>query len=306
MKKGNSFKNAFFIYFIIVIPLTLFLIPWFKKIKTANEKYQNKLNSYQNLNFGDSLSVSSEIDCQGELLFQANSPILALHIFKDNLYFSSSDKKLTAVNIQNKNKIFQTEGKIFTDFFSNQQELFAADILGNQIVKIDPHNGKTESQSYFQKIGRISTLTQDEKGNFYAAGYASGNIFKITIPEKTLFASELDQTIDLEIKGNVLYAARYKSSPSILAFDLDEKKEKIIEKNRNISNLFKNDEAVWIVYLENNQTKLGKIINNKTEEIQAIPCQFPLKIAIENNKIFYTSLADSQGRIFTLPKKASK
>jgi len=307
MKKGNSLKSAFLIYFIIVIPLTFFLIPQFKKIKNANEKYQKKLTTYQNLSLNNPLPSSSvEINCQGDLFFQGNSPILALHIFKDNLYFSSLDKKLTAVNIQNKSKIFQTEGKIFTDFFSNSQELFAADILENQIVKINPNDGKTETQDYFQKIGRISTLTQDEKGNFYAAGYASGNIFKITIPEKTIFTSDLDQTIDLEITSNTLYLARYNSTPSVLALDLNEKKKKIIEESKNISNLLKENGEIFVVYLENNQTKLGKITNDKTEEIQTIPCQFPLKIAIGNERIFYTSLADYQGRIFTLSKKASK
>lgn len=302
MKKNKIFsKNQFFLalitYLFFIGIVTFLLIPFFRKIKNDNYQYKQKMNSYQNLSFVKKLSNGQNpIVCSGNLFFKANSPLISLHLFKNYLLASSLDQKIIAIDITNPQNVIFTEG-LATSFYSDSSEILATDFLNNQIIKIIMSKNFLKKEVFQKKIGRPSTPIKDSQGNFFVSGYASGNIIRIKGSEKTIFSSDLDKIIGLGINSTFLYIARYNSTPSLLSFNLLTQEKTILESNKNFSDLISDGNNLLVAYQENNQTKIGKI-NNLSEEIITINCPFPLKIAINKDSIFYTSLSDFEGKIY--------
>lgn len=293
----NQIINALIAYLIFIILSSLILFPLFKKIKQANLQYQEKMNTYQNLNLKNpSQNKNQPITCEGNLFFKANSPLISLGLFNDYIFTSSLNQKIMAINLYNPTNILSTDGLV-TAFYSDSQQLLAADFLNNKIIKINLNQNSLTKEVFSEKIGRPSTLVKDKEGNWLVSCYASGNIVKITGNQKTIFASDLDKIIGLGISFDIFYVIRYHTSPSLVFLDKNLRPQ-TIEKNKNFSDLVREGSNLWIIYEENNQSKIGKIENNQIKEISSLNCPFPLKAIITEKAIFYTSLADSEGKIY--------
>ncbi|MDP3758604.1 MAG: hypothetical protein Q8Q86_02700, partial [Candidatus Daviesbacteria bacterium] len=156
-------------------------------------------------------------------------------------------------------------------------------------------------------IGRASALTRDLKGYNYVSGYASGNITKIIGRDGFLFLSGLDKTVDLESSGSShLLVARYGAKPTLISIDLNEKQQTVIEGEKNISSLFSDSVSFWATYDNAGQSYLGKVVNGRLVDDQVLNCPFPLKIAVFQDRFFYTSLNDSEGKIYWINKNLQR
>lgn len=305
MKKifRGQFLAAIIVYLLFAGLATIPLYSYFQKIKVANEKYREKQAAYLNWQFKkEAVEIGSKGNCEGDLFFRAQTPIAAIHVHQDQLYLSGADGKLTVIDLKNPKLFSSFETSLLTDFYSNPSELIATEILNDRVVKILFPGSKIKTEEVYDKIGRASALTRDSKGNLYVSGYASGNITKIIGRDGFLFASDLDKVADLEIKDQAIYVALYNSSPSLLKLDLGEGKKTIIEENKSFSSLVFDGDNFWTAYNSHGQTQIGKIIDDKLVDSRPLNCQFPVKITFWKDKLFYTSLADSEGKVYSLNK----
>lgn len=309
MKKNlkGQFSAAVIAYLLFVVLATIPLYSYFQKIKVANEEYREKLASYLNWRFKENrlIEIDSKIACEGDLFFQAQTPVAALHVYQDQLYLSQADGKLAVIDLKDPKLISSYETNLFTDFYSNSSELLGTDILNDRIVKIVLGGNGILTEKVYTKIGRASALTQDHLGNYYVSGYASGNITKIVGRDKFLFAADLDKIVDLEIneKGNrAIFVARYNSTQSLLKLDLADGKKTVIRERESFSSLAFDEDDLWAAYHDGGQTQIGKIIEDKIVDNRPLNCQSPVKIAFWKDKLFYTSLADSEGKVYSTKK----
>ncbi|MFC1790741.1 hypothetical protein ACFLZP_04645, partial [Patescibacteria group bacterium] len=183
-------------------------------------------------------------------------------------------------------------------------ELLAADFFHNQISRLVP---KEQGKGFLieeavPKIGRASAITKAVKG-LYVSGYASGNITWVKGRDGFLTLTDLDKIIDLEIIGQELYLARFGHHPTLLKFDLQTEEKTILENDFNISALVAEDKDLWVVFAQNKKSALGKIVENKLVEVASLDCLFPVKVAFAGERLFYTSIADPEGRVFYSLKK---
>lgn len=302
---NNQFALALIAYFFFIGLTTIPLLYYFQKIKVANEEYQEKLTTYLNWQFKEEgiVEIDQKVNCEGDLFFLSRTPIVSLHVYQDQLYLSRADGKLTIINLKKPAFSLTHDSSLFTDFYSGSSELFGTEILNDRIVKIIVKDDRVESEEVYDKIGRASALTKDSSGNFYVSGYASGNIIKIAGRDGFLFTPDLDKVSDLEIIDNQrLYVARYNSTPSLLSLELEEGGKTIIEGNKNFSSLAFDGNNLWVAYSHEGKTQIGKIIADELVDNQTLNCQFPLKIAVWQDRLFYVSLADSEGKVYSLNK----
>lgn len=304
--QGERPWNHFFIaiigYIVFVSIATVILLGYFQKIKAANEKYREKMVTYLNWRFekDKALEIGTKSVCEGDIFFQAQSPIAAIQVYHDQLYLSQANGKLTVVDLKNPKLFSSYEGNLFTDFYANPSELFATEIINNRIVRISFIDNKIKIEEVYDKIGRASALTRNANGDFFVTGYASGNITKIVGRDGFLFASDLDKISDLEIRDKALYVARYNSKPSLLKLTLEGGEKTVIEENKSFSSLVSSNNVLWIISENNGQAEISQIIEDKLVGVQSLNCPFPLKIAFWEDKIFYTSLVDNEGKIYSL------
>lgn len=293
----RQFLIALIAYFIFITLSFIILNPFFKKIKQANNYYREKMNTYQNLNLKNpSLNKNQPIVCPGNLFFKINSPLLSLYLFKDYLLTSSLNGKIFAINLKNPQKVINTDGLV-TSFNTDSLSILATDFLNNQILKLSIKENGFAKEIFQEKIGRPSALIKTSDGNWLVTGYASGNIIKIENNQKTIFASDLDKIIGGGFDDNNLYLVRFGASPSLVLIDSKGNKKEIPE-FKNFSDIIISGKNILGVYEDENKTKIGKIENDQIKEIFSIDCPSPLKIAVNKDFIFYTSLSDSEGKIY--------
>jgi len=306
MKKilKGQFSAAVIAYLLFVVLATIPLYSYFQKIKVSNDQYQEKLNSYLDWHFKENrlLEIDSKSACEGDLFFQAQTPIAALHVYQDQLYLSQADGKLAVINLKDPKLISSYETSLFTDFYSNPSELFATEILNDRLVKIFISGNQVKIEEVYDKIGRASSLTRNSNGDFYVSGYSSGNLIKKINKDGFLFASGLDKITDLEINNGVIYIARYNSTQSLLKLDLADGKKTVIRERESFSSLAFDEDDLWAAYHDGEQTQIGKIMEDKIVDNRPLNCQSPVKIAFWKDKLFYTSLADSEGKVYSTKK----
>lgn len=224
----DQFLKAILAYILVVGFFTLLAFQYLPKIKLANEKYQELLTTYQNLRLKEeSLRDSSEIKCDGSLIFQTEAPVTAMHAGGGKLYLSRLDGRLNIIDLKTLELSESYQTDVFTDFYSDSSGLYGADILNDRLARVNFGKREIEIETVYPKIGRISSLARFG-GDFYVSGYASGNITKIIGRDGFLFASRVDKVVDLEAGGSkTLLVARYDSKPSLLK--IDEERRTIIE-----------------------------------------------------------------------------
>ncbi len=307
------FKNQFLLtiiaYLFIVGLITAFVFGFLQKIKFANEIEREKLSIYQNLKIQDQQFEQSfqKVTCDGNLFFQAGAPVTAIYISQKHLYLSQTDNKLTVINLDAPEQIVRFTLPVLTDIYSDGTDIYGTDFFNDKVVRLIFEKEKAVAEKYYPKIGRASALTRDAKGYFYVSGYASGNTTKIIGRDGFLFLDGLDKIVDLEASGsNHLLAARNGSKPTLISIDLNEKKQTVIENEKSISSLSFDNDIFWVAYDQANQSQIGNIIGGRLMNKQALNCPFPLKIAASPDKLFYTSLSDSEGKVYWINKNLQK
>lgn len=301
----NQFLTAVIAYLLIVGLITVFVFSFLQKLKSANLTEQEKLSVYQNLQIKDQRFTGSfkKIACDGNLFFQAGAPITAIYISQGRLFLSQTDNKLTVIDLIAPGRPTRSTLPVLTDIYSDGTDIYGTDFFNDKVVKLIFKKDEFIVEKYYPKIGRASAITKDSKGYFYVSGYASGNTTKIIGRDGFLFLSDLDNIVDLEASGSSqLLAARYGSEPALINIDLNDKKQTIIEKEKSISSLSFDGDFVWVAYNQDGQSQIGKVIGEKLVNIQALNCPFPLKIAASPEKFFYTSLNDSEGKVYWINK----
>lgn len=302
---NNQFLKAVIVYLFIVGFITAFVFGFLQKIKLANLTEQEKLSIYQNLRIKDQQFERNfqKIICDGNLFFQAGAPITAIYVSQGRLFLSQVDNKLTVIDLTTPGRPVRFTLPVLTDIYSDGTDIYGTDFFNDKVVRLIFEKGEVVAEKYYPKIGRASALTKDAKGYFYVSGYASGNITKITGRDGFLFLSDLDKIVDLEASGSsYLLAARYNTEPTLISIDLIEKKQTIIEKEKNISSLSLDGGSVWVAYDQAGKSQIGKVIDGRLVKEQALNCPFPLKIAASPDKLFYTSLGDSEGKVYWINK----
>lgn len=292
-------------YLFIVGFITAFVFGFLQKIKLANLAEREKLSIYQNLKIKDQQFERNfqKIACDGNLFFQAEEPITAIYISQGRLFLSQADNKLTVIDLIAPGRPVRFTLPVLTDIYSDGTDIYGTDFFNDKVVRLIFEKEKVVAEKYYPKIGRASALTRDAGGYFYVSGYASGNITKIIGRDGFLFLSDLDKIVDLEASGSsYLLAARYNTEPTLISIDLNEKKQTIIEKERSISSLSFDGDSVWVVYDQAGKSQIGKVIDGRLVNKQALNCPFPLKIAASPDKFFYTSLNDSEGKVYWINK----
>lgn len=307
------FRNYFLVtiitYFLIVSIATIFLFGLLQKIRSANEKNRVQLGVYQNLNIRDSRFVGNfgKITCDGDLLFQAGTAVTAIHTHKDNLYLSQVDNKLAVIDLHAPERTIKSDAPVLTDFYSNANDIYGADFFNDQVIRLISKDGKIIAEKVYPKIGHASALTGDLEGNYYASGYASGNITKIVGRDGFLFSTDLDKIVNLGVSNDShMLVARYSGKPTLLTIDLDGNRKSIIEQEDSISSLVFDGNLFLVAYNHSGQTQIGKVINEKLVDGQVLNCPFPLKLAVWQDKLIYTSLADNEGKIYWINKNLQK
>ena len=241
--------------------------------------------------------------CDGNLFFQAGASVTAIYISQKHLYLSQVDNKLTVINLDAPEKIVSFALPVLTDIYSDGTDIYGTDFFNDKVVRLIFEKGEVVAGKYYPKIGRASALARDARGYFYVSGYASGNTTKIIGRDGFLFLSGLDKIVDLEASGSsYLLAARYGSKPTLISIDLNGNKQTILEQNKSISSLFLDNDIFWVAYNQAGQSQIGKVIGEKLVNIQVLDCPFPLKIAASPDKLFYTSLSDSEGKVYWINK----
>lgn len=301
----NQFLTAVIAYLFIVGLATVFVFGFLQKIKVANLTEQEKLSLYQNLRIKDQQFTGSfqKIICDGNLFFQAEAPITAIYINQGRLYLSQADNRLTVIDLTTPGHPARFTAPVLTDFYSEGTDVYGTDFFNDKVVRLIFKKDEVMAEKYYPKIGRASALTKDAKGYFYVSGYVSGNITKIIGRDGFLFLFDLDKIVDLEASGSShLLAARYNTEPTLVSIDLNEKKQTILEKEKSISSLSFDGDSVWVAYDQAGQSQIGKVIGGRLVNKQALNCPFPLKIAASPDKFFYTSLNDSEGKVYWINK----
>lgn len=302
---NNQFLMAVIAYLFIVGLITAFVFGFLQKVKVANLTEKEKLSIYQNLQIKDQRFTGSfqKIACDGNLFFQAGAPITAIYISQGRLFLSQVDNKLTVIDLTAPGRPARFTAPVLTDFYSDGTDIYGTDFFNDKVVRLIFEKEKVIAEKYYPKIGRASALTKDAKGYFYVSGYASGNITKIIGRDGFFFLSGLDKIVDLEASGSsYLLAVRYGSKPTLISIDLIENKQTIIEKEKSISSLSFDGDFFWAAYDQAGQSQIGKVIGEKLVNKQALNCPFPLKIAASPDKFFYTSLNDSEGKVYWINK----
>lgn len=306
------FKNHIFVailaYFFIIGLTTIALVGFFQKIKLANDRSREQLSVYQNLKIKEGKFIGNlqKVTCDGNLFFKAGAPVAAIHINRDRLYLSQIDNKLVVINLVVPEHPAIFTAPVLTDIYSDATDVYGTDFFGDRVVRLIFEKGEVVVENVYPKIGRASALTRDLKGYYYVSGYASGNITKIIGRDGFLFLSGLDKTVDLESSGSSnLLVARYGAKPTLISIDLVEKQQTVIEGEKNISSLFSDGVSFWATYDNAGQSYLGKIVNERLVD-QVLNCPFPLKIAVFKDRFFYTSLNDSEGKIYWINKNLQR
>ncbi len=307
------FKNHIFIailaYLFIVGLATVPVYGFLQKIKLANQANQERFSVYQNLKITEKQFTGNlqKVTCEGNLFFQAGVPITAIHINKDNLYLSQADNQLAVIDLIAPDYPAKFPVPVLTDIYSDTSDVYGTDFFGDRVVRLVIGKEEVVVEKVYPKIGRASALTRDSKGYYYVSGYSSGNITKIIGRDGFLFLSDLDKIVDLEASGSGrLLAARYGTQPALISIDLNEKKQTIIENDKSISSLSFDGDSFWVAYEYNGQSQIGKVIDERLAGIQPLNCPFPLKIAVGQDRFFYTSLNDSEGKVYWINKNLQK
>lgn len=305
----NHFLVAVIVYLLIIGLATIPLYGLLQKIMLANESSRKQLAVYQNLKIKENhfLGNSQKISCNGNLFFQAGALVTAIHINKDHLYLSQADKKLVVIDLAAPEYSTRFAAPVLMDFYSDATDVYGADFFNDKVIKLVFTKGEVAAEKYYPKIGRASAITKDSKGVYYASGYASGNVTQIIGRDGFLFLTDLDKIVDLEASGaSSLLIARYGTKPTLISVDLNEKKQSIIEQERNVSSLAFDGESFWAAYENTGVSQIGKIIDGKLVDNQVLNCPFPLKIAVSSDKFFYTSLEDNEGKVYWINKNLQK
>lgn len=305
----DHFLIAVIVFLFTVGLATIPLIGVFLNIKLANKSHQEQLEVYQNLKIEENhfLGSSQKVTCDGNLFYQSNVPVTAIHIDQGSLYLSQINDKMVIFDLLALRQLQEFKSPVLTDLHSNTSGVYGTDLFNDQVVKIVSGPDGFTAQKYYPKIGRASAITMDDEGYFYASGYSSGNITKIIGRDGFIFRSGLDNIIDLEASGTGhLLVARYNAKPTLVAIDLNKNEQTIIEFEKNISSLVFDGEFFWVAYNLNGESHIGKIIGEKIVDNQTINCPFPLKIAVLSDRFFYTSLEDNEGKVYWTNKNLPK
>lgn len=280
-------KKAVVAYLIIIAIISIPTVKFFQRIKIANEKYREKMT-------GMMAFAGANGSCKGELFYKTGFPVQAIYAHLGKLYISGSNKKLAVVNLADISRTVMTSANVYTSFYSYGNSLYASDFYNDSIVQVS--NGKKLEA----KVGRPSALVVDGLGHYFASNYASGNITKIIGRDGFLFGTNLDQITGMEIKDRNIYAVRTKSLPSLVSLNLDNGERKIIDENKDFSSIASTSGNLLVTYRDNDKTKLGRIAGDKVIEVMSLDCSYPVKITEWEDKVYYVSMTDGEGKIFTI------
>lgn len=307
------FKNQFWMavvsYSIIIGLAAIPIVGFLQKIKLANEKNREELSVYQNLKIKDNrfLKSSKITSCDGNLFFKTNALVTAMHIKQGHLYLSSIDNKLTVVDLTASDQFTKFNVPVLTDFYSDIAEIYGTDFFNDNLVRLVFKDKEVVLEKVYPKIGRVSAATWDKKGNSYVSGYASGNLTKIIGRDGFIFLSGLDKITGLYGTDNGdLLIARFGTEPALVTINLDNKRQTIIEQKGSVSSLAADGNTVWAVFDLGGNSQIKQILDGKFVDSRTLNCLFPLKIAVWQDKIFYTSLEDNEGKIYWINKNLQK
>lgn len=305
----NQFLVAIIAYIFIVSLVTIPLFGFFQKIKAANERSREQLAIYQNLKIKENrfLKTSQKTNCEGNLLFQTGTPVTAVNVNQGHLYLSRADNKLTVIDLAASGTSSTFAVPVLADIYSDATDIYGTDFFNDKIVKLIFGEEGVAVEKFYPKIGRAAALTRDLEGHFFTSGYASGNTTKIIGRDGFLFLSDMDKIVDLEVSGNShLLVARYGTQPTLFSIDLNDRKQTVIEQEASVSSLVFDGNSFWAAYDFAGRSKIGKVINEKLVESASIDCPFPLKIAFSSDRLFYTSLEDSEGKVYWINRNLQK
>lgn len=305
-------KNQFFIavlVFLFIVGLTTIpALSFFQKIRVANEGYKKELSFYQNLEIKDKKFFSNfpTTKCKGTLFFQAGTPVTAIHLKDDRLYLSQADNQLVVINLIVPENYIRFPVPVLTDIYSDATDIYATDFFDDKIIRLVSEKEEIVVENVYPKIGRASALTRDAKGYFYVSGYISGNISKILGRDGFFFLPDLDKIVDLELFAGQLVAARYAAKPTLVSINLTDGKQTEIEGERSVSSLVFDRETLWAVYDQGGQSQMGKVTAKGLTDGQDLGCPFPVKVSVGKDRFFYTSLNDSEGKVYWINKNLQK
>ncbi len=304
----NQLVIAALVYLFIIILLTFPVSGFLKKIRVANEDYRKQLLTYQSLQIREKKFMSGvqPITCDGNLFFRAGVPVAALHIKDNQLYLSQADNKITVINLVAPESPVTFSAPVLTDFYSDTTDIYGTDFFGDRIIRLTSKKDETVVENVYPKIGRASALTRDSKGYFYVSGYVSGNISKILGRDGFFFLADLGKIVDLELVKDQLVVARYEAAPALISINLTDGKRVRIEENKSVSSLAFDGETLWAVYDQAGQSQIGKVTAKTIVSEHSLRCPFPVKLSVADDKFFYTSLDDSEGKIYWISKNLQK
>lgn len=304
----HHFFIAVLVYLFIISMAIIPAVGFFQKVRTANEGYKEKMSFYQDLRIKEKkfLSNTQVIRCSGNLFFQADAPVIAIHIKDDQLYLSQANNKLTVTNLLTSEPSVTFSAPVLTDFYSDITDIYGTDFFNDKIIRLTTKEDKNIVEDVYPKVGRASAITRDSKGYFYVSGYVSGNVSNILGRDGFLFLSDIDKIVDLELVRGDLIAARYGTKPTLVSINLVNKNQAVIEREKNISSLTSDGETLWAIYDQAGQSQIGEVTNKGLVNKQALNCPFPLKIAVGKDKFFYSSLNDSEGKVYWINKNLQK
>jgi len=286
-------KKAVLAYLIIIGLVSVPVYYFFQKIRIANENYRGKtaeLVSYDDKNG----------NCAGELFYKTGTPIQTIYAAMGQLYVSGVSKKLTVVNLADSSKALQFDGDVYSSFYSYGGSLYASDYFNDRIVQILlSKDGEFSTKKTEAKVGLPSALVIDG-GHYFVSNYASGNITKVIGRDGFLFKTNFDQITGMEIKDRSIFLVRTKSLPSLVSLNLDNGEKKIIDDEKDFSAIASVSGELYAGFRDNNKTKIGRVVDSEIINEKSLDCSFPVKIAGWNDKIYYASTIDKEGKIFIL------
>ncbi|MBI2196436.1 hypothetical protein HYU45_02370 [Candidatus Daviesbacteria bacterium] len=304
----NQFFIAILVYLFIVSLTTLPALSFFQKIRLANEGYKEQMTAYQNLNIRKRQFIGNfqKMTCNGNLFFQAGAPVTAIHLRDNYLYLSQADNQLVVINLITPEHPTRFPVPVLTDIYSDTTDIYGTDFFNDRVIRLVFEKEEVVVEKVYPKIGRASSLTRDTKGYFYVSGYVSGNISKILGRDGFFFLPDLNKIVDLELITGHLVVARYDAQPTLISINLTDGKQTVIEEKRSISSLAFDGETLWAVYDQAGQSQIGKVTSEALIDDQVLDCPFPVKVSVGKDRVFYTSLDDSEGKVYWINKNLQK